>query len=88
MNFAQNMQNIPLTLVGASYSVATFPVLARFFGAGDMTAFVAQVRSAIRHIMFWVFPITALFIVLRAQIVRVILGSGNFTWQDTPLSGL
>ncbi len=86
MNFAQNMQNIPLTLVGASYSVATFPVLARFFGAGDMTAFVAQVRSAIRHIMFWVFPITALFIVLRAQIVRVILGSGNFTWQDTRLT--
>jgi putative peptidoglycan lipid II flippase len=86
MNFAQNMQNIPLTLVGASYSVATFPVLARFFGAGDMEAFISQVRSAVRHIMFWVFPITVLFIVLRAQIVRVILGSGNFTWQDTRLT--
>ena len=33
--------------------------------------------------MFFVIPATALLIVLRAQIVRVILGSGLFNWQDT-----
>ena len=30
-------------------------------------------------------PITFLFIVLRAQIVRVILGSGSFSWDNTRL---
>ena len=41
---------------------------------------------ATRHIIFWALPITALFIVLRAQIVRVILGSGSFNWDDTRLT--
>jgi putative peptidoglycan lipid II flippase len=31
-------------------------------------------------------PITVLFIVLRAQIVRVILGAGKFDWADTRLT--
>jgi putative peptidoglycan lipid II flippase len=39
-----------------------------------------------RHILFWSFPIIALVIVLRAQIVRVVLGSGEFDWSDTRLT--
>jgi putative peptidoglycan lipid II flippase len=31
-------------------------------------------------------PITVLFIVLRAQIVRTVLGSGTFSWSDTRLT--
>jgi len=86
MNFAHNMQNIPLALIGGSYSIATFPVLSKFFSKGDTEAFMDQLKSAARHIIFWSFPIMALFIVLRAQIVRVILGSGNFSWEDTRLT--
>ncbi len=85
MTFAQNLQGIPLSLIGASYSVATFPVLSRFFSEGDKGAFILQLQSAARHIIFWSVPFAALFIVLRAQIVRVILGSGAFSWSDTRL---
>jgi putative peptidoglycan lipid II flippase len=41
--------------------------------------------TASRHIVFWSLPVTVLFIVLRAQIVRTILGSGEFSWSDTRL---
>lgn len=47
---------------------------------------LAQVLTAARHIIFWSMPAVALFIVLRAQIVRVILGSGAFDWADTRLT--
>ena len=40
----------------------------------------------VRHILFWSLPAMALFIVLRAQIVRIILGSGKFGWTDTRLT--
>lgn len=86
MTFAQNIQNIPLSLIGASYSVATFPVLSRFYAQGDVTAFINRLRDAARHIIFWSMPALVLFIVLRAQIVRVILGTGNFSWSDTRLT--
>lgn len=86
MALAQNMQNIPFLIIGASYSVAAFPVLAKFYSQGDLNDFILQLKDSARHIVFWTVPAIVLFIVFRAQIVRVILGSGNFSWGDTRLT--
>ena len=51
-----------------------------------MGKFVDQMIDSSRHIIFWSVPITILFVVLRAQIVRTILGSGQFNWNDTRLT--
>lgn len=85
-NLAANLENIPLTVVGLSYGVAAFPSLAQFHVKNEKEKFMEHIIIAARHIIFWSFPITALFIVLRAQIVRVILGAGAFTWADTRLT--
>ena len=37
----------------------------------------------LRQILFFIVPATVLILALRAQLVRVILGSGQFDWQDT-----
>lgn len=83
--FANNLQSVPLSLVGVSYSLAAFPTLSRRFRENNIKAFKAQMTSGVRFIIFWSLPLSALFIVLRAQIVRVILGSGEFGWEDTRL---
>lgn len=83
---SMNLQNMPLALVGASFSVAAFPALAKDFTTGKTKEFLATVANAARQIIFWSIPITGLFIVLRAQIVRVILGSQAFSWDDTRLA--
>ncbi len=83
---AMNIQSIPLSIVGMSYSVAAFPTLAKLWNKGSHHDFFLQIISATRHIMFWSFPAIVLFIVLRAQIVRSILGSGNFDWTATRLT--
>jgi len=85
-NFSFNLKGVPLTLIGVSYSVAAFPTLARLFSGNDMVNFVRQISTAAKQIIFFSLPIVFLFIVLRAQIVRVILGSGSFTWDDTRLT--
>lgn len=84
--FAFNLQSVPLAIIGMSYSVAAFPVLADLFAKQDHKTFNLQVVTALRHILFWSLPIIALVIVLRAQIVRVVLGSGEFDWSDTRLT--
>jgi putative peptidoglycan lipid II flippase len=84
--FAFNLQSVPLAVIGMSYSVAAFPVLAELFAKQERAAFCAHVLTAFRHIIFWSLPIIALVIVLRAQIVRVVLGSGEFSWNDTRLT--
>lgn len=83
---AMNLQSIPLSIVGMSYSVAAFPTLAKLWNAGNHDAFFEQIVSATRHILFWSFPAIIMFIVLRAQIVRTILGSGAFDWTATRLT--
>ncbi|MBP9710823.1 MAG: hypothetical protein KBD50_00955 [Candidatus Pacebacteria bacterium] len=83
--FAWNLQAVPLTIIGVSYSVAAFPTLARFFAGQKSLEFVRHVEAAIRHIIFWSLPAIVLIVVLRAHIVRVILGFGAFDWSATRL---
>jgi len=85
-NLSFNLQSVPLSIIGVSYSVAAFPTLARLFSGNEMEKFMKNIITAMRHILFWSIPILALFIVLRAQIVRTILGSGEFGWSDTMLT--
>ena len=85
-NFSWNLQSVPLAIVGASYTVALFPTNSRLFGNGEKEKFFQEMLAAARHIIFWSVPMIVLFIVLRAQIVRVVLGSGNFDWADTRLT--
>jgi len=81
-----NIQSVPLTVIGVSYSLAAFPTLSRHFADKNMKEFISHMAVTARHIIFWSLPITALFVVLRAQIVRVLLGSGKFDWNDTRLT--
>lgn len=85
-NLASNLQSIPVGIIGLSYSMAAFPLLARKFIQQDKESFISSVVSSFNHILFWILPFSALFIVLRAQIVRVILGAGAFNWADTKLT--
>ena len=84
--FAFNLQSVPLAVIGMSYSVAAFPTLSTLLAKKKINEFNHQLLTALRHIIFWAVPITALVIVLRAQIVRVLLGSGAFDWGDTRLT--
>ncbi len=85
-NLSMNLHSVPLAVIGVSYSVAAFPTLAQLFSRGEVDRFLVQITVALRHIIFWAIPATALLIVLRAQIVRVILGAGNFGWSNTRLT--
>ncbi len=85
-NFAFNLQSVPLSIIGVSYSSAVFPTLSNFFVEKRRKEFIGQIIDSARHIVFWSIPITILFIVLRAQIVRTIYGAGLFDWADTRLT--
>ncbi|MEI6843189.1 MAG: lipid II flippase MurJ [bacterium] len=85
-NFSFNLQSVPLAIIGVSYSLAAFPILIQTYLSGDMKKFTGQVAGSAKHIIFWSIPIVTLFIVLRAQIVRTILGAGQFNWYNTRLT--
>ncbi len=83
---AGNLEAVPLSLIGASYATAAFPVMAEHVAASRVKEFRATLTAAARHIIFWSAVITVLTIVMRAYIVRIILGSGAFDWNATRLT--
>jgi putative peptidoglycan lipid II flippase len=85
-NFSYNLQSVPLTIIGISYSVAAFPTFARLHAQGAKDEFTRYAEAALRHIIFWSVPCTIFVIVLRAQIVRTVLGAGQFDWSATRLT--
>ncbi len=86
LSLSFNLQAVPISIIGVSYSLAAFPTLSRRFRENNLKAFLEQMTDTARFIIFWSLPLAALFVIIRAQIVRVILGSGLFDWNDTRLT--
>ncbi|PJA87214.1 MAG: hypothetical protein CO141_00535 [Candidatus Moranbacteria bacterium CG_4_9_14_3_um_filter_42_9] len=82
----KNLQGVPLGLFGASFSIAVFPVLASLAAKGEKENFVKTFSVTFRQILFFIIPLSVFILVLRAQIVRVVLGAGKFDWEDTILT--
>ncbi|PJE59971.1 MAG: murein biosynthesis integral membrane protein MurJ [Candidatus Portnoybacteria bacterium CG10_big_fil_rev_8_21_14_0_10_44_7] len=85
-NLAYNIWSFPLGIFAVSFAVAAFPTLSELVAKNDWAGFRRTFIYALRQILFYLVPASALFIVLRAQIVRVILGTGKFSWSDTILT--
>ncbi len=82
-NLANNLQSFPVGLFGISFAVAAFPLLAKYASLKDQEHFKKTLVSSMRKVTFLILPVTALFFLLRAQIVRLALGAGEFSWDDT-----
>jgi putative peptidoglycan lipid II flippase len=83
--FSYNIENTPLLIIGVSYAVAAFPTMTRMYAAGDKKELVNVLYRTTRNIFFMCVPASLLMIVLRAHIVRLLLGAGVFSWNDTRL---
>jgi len=85
-NFANNLQYFPIGLIGVSFSIAAFPALSRAWASGLKEDFFNVFSSAFRQILFLIVPISFLIFILRAHIVRLVLGTGEFGWFETQMT--
>jgi putative peptidoglycan lipid II flippase len=85
-NLANNIQSVPLGMFGIAFAVAAFPTLSGAWARERKQEFVENFAGTFRKIMFLVIPASVVFIILRAQIVRIVLGAGKFDWEDTILT--
>jgi putative peptidoglycan lipid II flippase len=83
MNFANNLQAVPVGLIGVSYAVAAFPALSEAAAKKEDDVFGQQVAAGLRRVLFFTIPLVAALFLLRAQAVRLALGAGNFDWTAT-----
>ena len=84
--FAGNLEAVPLSLIGSSYAVAAFPALSAALSQEKREEFMKILSTSARHIILWSLVALGLIVVLRAHIVRIILGTGAFDWNATRLT--
>ena len=86
LNFSKNIQGLPIAIIGVSFAVASFPVFSRHVANGQKEEFLEHFSSSLRQILFFIVPASFLIFLLRAQIIRLILGTGQFGWWETRLT--
>lgn len=82
-NYANNLQAVPVGVLAIPFALAIFPLLSSTAAENDMPQFVNHLSGVVRQILFLIIPSAILILLLRAQIVRVVLGSGEFDWTAT-----
>lgn len=88
LQFAYNLNYFPIGVIAVSYAIAAFPALCDAVQArGEATRSFREIfSSTVRQLLFFMIPATVLFLLLRAQIVRLVLGAHNFSWDATILT--
>ncbi len=85
-NFSNNLHYFPIGLIGVSFALSSFPTLSKVWANGQKEEFSRNFSSTLNQIIFLIMPIIILIFLLRAQIVRLILGTGQFGWLETRLT--
>lgn len=83
INFANDIQTLPTVIFGIAIATAVFPSLAELVSKKEKKEFTRVFSESARKILYFMIPATIGIIVLRAQIVRLIFGLGDFSWQST-----
>lgn len=82
---ADNIQQVPINVFGVSMAVAAFPVFSAAFVKAKPEQFKQTFSASFRRVSFFVIPLSIAILLLRAQFVRLIYGTGHFGWEDTYL---
>ncbi len=82
-NYANNLQGVATGLIGIPFALAVFPVLSAAAAEGNQAEFSKNISLTARQILFLIIPASIIVLLLRAQIVRIILGTGSFDWSAT-----
>jgi len=85
-NLAFNLISFPINIFGTSLAIAVFPVFSQTLINGQIKEFIYHFSKTVRRILYLIIPISFIYILLRAQIVRLVLGAGLFSWRDTVLT--
>ncbi len=88
LTFAQHLQVVPIGLFGATLAQAALPILSSERARGKIDEFKITLLTTMHQILFLALPATAILIVIRIPVVRLVFGASQFDWRATVLTGI
>ncbi len=85
-NLATNIAIVPVAIFGYAFAIAAFPALSAALAKQDRDGFIQIFSATSRQILFFLLPTSVLLMLLRAHVVRLIIGTRQLSWDDTRLA--
>ena len=79
INFAANLESLPIGIVGVSVAIVSFGVLSSHAADQNMIEFKKEISTNLRKILFLLIPLAFGMFSLRFQIVKIVFEKGAFT---------
>lgn len=87
-SFAQQLEQLPVSLFATTISQAALPTLSEEREKEDrLETFKKTFLTSFHQILFLIFPAAAMLVVLRIPIVRLVYGASQFDWPATVDTG-
>jgi putative peptidoglycan lipid II flippase len=83
LKFADQLQTLPITLFGISMATAALPTLSSQNSPEEKEGFKNSFLTSLFQMMYLVMPISAILLILRVPVVRLVYGVQNFPWDAT-----
>ncbi|MCL4384356.1 murein biosynthesis integral membrane protein MurJ [Patescibacteria group bacterium] len=83
LNLAIQVMYLPSRIFGTTVGQASLPILSKNIAKNELETFRSTVYKTILQSLFIALPITALFVVHRVPLVRIIFGARHFPWTAT-----
>lgn len=82
INFANNIEGLPLGMIGVTVSIVSFTALSQAHILGNKALFREEIQKSLERVLLLLLPISAGIIILAKPLVSVLLGYGAFTAVD------
>jgi putative peptidoglycan lipid II flippase len=86
LNFARDFQSVPVSLIGASLSLAAFPALSTAYAMGDRRGFARILGTNVAAVGGLTVLAGLFLLAFSPLVVRVFLGGGAFDEADVALT--
>lgn len=81
-----NIEAVPVGIFAISFVVSVFPALSHHIARQDRQRFSKDFSYTARQIIFFLVPLMIMSYIFRAQVIRLIIGTRNLSWDETRLA--
>jgi putative peptidoglycan lipid II flippase len=86
LNLALQLMYLPSRIFGTTIGQASLPILSTNIAKNELETFKKTVSKIIIQSLYIALPVTALILIDRLQIIRILFGSKQFPWSATLLT--
>jgi len=79
LNFANNFQTVPVSILGITFALTAFPVLSKMAAKNDKKGFLGEIGFTVKIMLITIIPVSIFMYIFRQPIIAILLGGGLFT---------